>query len=121
MKIFAIRYLVEALLVITVNFSHYWLVKGQEKVNRKGLVLMRCLISNKSSRSFNVHSPGTEYVFGRSVAPACEKVTSAFERSLITHAVRKLMLDTPVPGLPSNLRPKDSDHCEFMLYKLGKN
>ena len=39
----------EALLVITVNFSHYWLVNGQEKVNRKGLVIMRCLISNKSS------------------------------------------------------------------------
>ena len=48
-KLFAIRYLVEALLVITVNFSHYWLVNGQEKVNRKGLVMMRCLISNKSS------------------------------------------------------------------------
>ena len=37
-KIFAIRYLVEALLVITVNFSHCWLVNGQQKVNRKGLV-----------------------------------------------------------------------------------
>ena len=46
---FAIRYLVEALLVISVNFSYYWLVNGQEKVNRKGLVIMRCLISNKSS------------------------------------------------------------------------
>ena len=30
-----IRYLVEALLVITVNFSHYWLVNGQEKVREK--------------------------------------------------------------------------------------
>ena len=28
--------------------------------------------------SFNVHSPGTEYFFGRSVATACEKVISAF-------------------------------------------
>ena len=37
-KFFAIRYLVEALLVRTVNFSHYWLVNGQEKANRKGLV-----------------------------------------------------------------------------------
>ena len=44
-----IRYLVEALLVITVNFSYYWLVNGQEKVKRKGLVTMKCLISNKSS------------------------------------------------------------------------
>ena len=44
-----IRYLVEALLVITVNFSHYWLVNGQEKVSRKRLVIMKCLISNKSS------------------------------------------------------------------------
>ena len=61
---------------------------------------MRCLISNKSSQSFNALSPGTEYVFGRSVAPACEKVISAFERSLITPAVRKLMSDTPVPGRP---------------------
>ena len=48
-KCFAIRYLVEALLLITVNSSHYWLVNGQEKVNRKGLVMMRCIISNKSS------------------------------------------------------------------------
>ena len=46
---FAIGYLVEALLVITVNFSHYWLVNGQKKVNRKGLVILRCLISNESS------------------------------------------------------------------------
>ena len=61
---------------------------------------MRCLISNKSNQSFNALSPGTEYVFGRSVAPACEKVISAFERSLITPAVRKLMSDTPVPGRP---------------------
>ena len=72
---------------------------------------MRCLISNKSSQSFNAHSPGNEYVFGRSVAPACEKVTSAFERSLITPAVRKLMSDTPVPGRPSNLRPKGLRPC----------
>ena len=34
MLIFVIRYLVEALLVITVNFSHYWLVNGQLKVKR---------------------------------------------------------------------------------------
>ena len=120
-EIFVTRYLVEELLVITVNLSHYWLVEGQEKVNRKGLVIMRCLISNKSSRSFNVHSPGTEYVSRRSVAPACEKVTSAFVRSLITPAVRKLMSDTPVPGRPSNLRPTGLRPCEFMLYKLGKN
>ena len=46
---FAIRYSVKALLVMTVNFSHYWLVNGQEKVKRKGLVIMKCLISNKSS------------------------------------------------------------------------
>ena len=72
---------------------------------------MRCLISNKSSQSFNAHSPGNEYVFGRSVAPACEKVTSAFERSLITPAVRKLMSDTPVPGRPLNLRPKGLRPC----------
>ena len=96
-------------MVTTVNFSHYWLVKGQEKVNRKGLVIMRRLISNKSSQSFNAHSPGNEYVFGRSVA--CDKVTSAFERSLITPAVRKLMSDTPVPGRPSNLRPKGLRPC----------
>ena len=82
---------------------------------------MRCPISNKSSRSFKVHSPGIEYVFGRSVAPACEKVTSASERSLITPAVKKLMLDTPVLGRPSNLRPKGLRSCEFMLYKFGKN
>ena len=44
-----IRYLAEALLVITVNFSRYWLVNWQEKVNREGLVIMRYLISNKSS------------------------------------------------------------------------
>ena len=82
---------------------------------------MRCPISNKSSRSFNVHSPGTEYVYGRSVAPACEKVTSASERSLITPAVKKLMSNMPVPGRPSNLRPKGLRPCEFMLYKFGKN
>ena len=46
---FGIRYFVEALPVITVNFSHYWLVNGQEKVTRKGLVIVRHLISNKSS------------------------------------------------------------------------
>ena len=46
---FGIRYFVEALPVITVNFSHFWFVNGQEKVTRKGLVIMRCLISNKSS------------------------------------------------------------------------
>ena len=81
---------------------------------------MRCLISNKSSQSFNVHSPGTEYVSGRSVAPACEKVTSAFVRSLITPAVRKLMSDTPVPGRPSNLRPKGLRQCEFMFTNWAK-
>ena len=59
----------------------------------------------------------TEYFF----APSCEKYISAFERSLITAAVRKLMLDTPVPGRPSNLRPKGLRPCEFMLYKLGQN
>ena len=46
---FGIKYFVEAPLVITVNFSHYWLVNGQEKVNRKGSVIMGCLISNISS------------------------------------------------------------------------
>ena len=53
--------------------------------------------------------------------PACEKVISSFERSLITPAVRKLMSDTPVPGRPLNLRPKELRPCEFMLNKLGKN
>ena len=52
--------------------------------------------------------------------PDCEKVISAFERSLITPAVTKLMSGTPVPGRPSNLRPKGLRPCEFMLYKLGK-
>ena len=36
--------------------------------------------------------------FWRSVAPPCEKVIFAFERSYITSAMRKLMLDVPVPG-----------------------
>ena len=61
---------------------------------------------------------GTKYNFGRAVAPSCEKVISAFERSLITPAVRKLMLDMPVPGRPGQkgLRP-----CESMLEKFSKN
>ena len=37
-------------------------------------------------------------IFGRSVAAPCEKVILAFERSRITYAVRKSMLDMPVPG-----------------------
>ena len=45
--------------------------------------------------------------FGRSAAPSCEKVISAFERSIITPAVRKLMLDMPVPA---RLGQKGSDH-----------
>ena len=57
--------------------------------------------------SFNVRSRGTKYFFGRSVAPSCEKVISAFERSLITPAVRKSMLDMPVPG---RLGENGSDH-----------
>ena len=36
--------------------------------------------------------------FGRSVAPPCENVIFAFERSYITSATRKSMLDVPVPG-----------------------
>ena len=118
-KIFAIRYLVEALLVITVNFSHYLLVNGQKKVNRKGLVTMRCLISNKSNHLIYIVLELN--TFGRSVATACEKVISVFERSLIAPEVRKLMSDTPVPGRPSNLSTKGLRPCEFMLYKLGKN
>ena len=57
---------------------------------------MRCLISNKSSHlMYIVLEPNT--FFGRSVAPSCEKVISVFERSLVTTAVRKLMLGMPVP------------------------
>ena len=67
---------------------------------------MRCLISNKSSHlMYIVLEPNT--FFGRSVAPSCENVISAFERSLITPAVRKLMLNMPVPG---RLGQKGSDH-----------
>ena len=112
-KIFAIRYLVEALLVITVNFSHYWSVNGQEKVNRKGLATMRCLISNKSSHLMYIVLETNTFL---------EDLFCLLVRKLFLHLkeVRKLMLDTPIPGRPSNLRPKGLRPCEFMLYKLGK-
>ena len=45
--------------------------------------------------------------FGRSVASSCDEVISAFERSLITPVVKKLMLDMPVPG---RLGQMGSDH-----------
>ena len=44
-----------------------------------------------------------------------DKVISAFERILITPAVRILMLDMAVPGRPSDLRPKGLRSCESML------
>ena len=81
---------------------------------------MRCLISNKSSRlMYIVLEPHT--FFEISVVPSCEKLISAFERSLITLSVSKLMLEMPVPGRPSDLRPKGFRRCEFMLYNVGKN
>ena len=44
------------------------------------------------------NSPGAKYFFGRSVTPACEKVTLALERSYISYSVRKSTLDMPDPG-----------------------
>ena len=40
-------------------------------------------------------SPG---LFLRSVAPLCEKIIFAFERSYITSAMRKSMLNVQFPG-----------------------
>ena len=40
---------------------------------------------------------GAKYFFSRSVAPPCEKAIFAFERSCITSAMRKSMLNVPVP------------------------
>ena len=77
---------------------------------------MRCLVSNKSNH-LKYKVLGTKYNFGRSVAPSCEKVISAFERSLITPAVRKLMLDMPVPGRPGQ---KGSDHVNPCYKNLVK-
>ena len=48
--------------------------------------------------SFHHNSPGAKYFFKRSVAPLCEKIIFASERSYITFAMRKSMLDMPVPG-----------------------
>ena len=42
-------------------------------------------------------SLGVKYFLLRSVAPPCEKVAFAFERSYITSAVRKSVLEMPSP------------------------
>ena len=64
--------------------------------------------------------------FLRSVASPYEKVIFALERSYITSAMRKSMLDVQVPGSflryrPLNLRPRGFRLCETMWFKLGKN
>ena len=83
---------------------------------------MRCLISNKSNNlMYIVLEPHTFLEDLLRFLVSCEKVISACERSLITPAMRKLIMDMPVPGRPSNLRPKGLKPCESMLYKLGKN
>ena len=43
-------------------------------------------------------SAEANYFFLRSVAPLCEKIIFACGRSYVTFAMRKSMLDMPIPG-----------------------
>ena len=60
-----------------------------------------------------------KYFFCRSVAPPCKKVIFAFERNYI--AVRKSVLDMPVPGSFWNIRYEGLWLCETMWLKLNEN
>ena len=48
--------------------------------------------------SLNHNSPGAKSLFVTSVAPFRDKIIFAFERSYITSAMKKSMLDMPVSG-----------------------
>ena len=63
---------------------------------------------------FNFHhnSLGAKYFFGKSVAPLCEKIIFALDRSYITFSMRKSILDVPVPGSFRILyRPLAFEYC----------